>query len=176
MRRLLFITLIFPVLVYAQKDTLRAKSKMEIELGRSGTLFKKTFMNIGKVNYLSIDVLDIADISKKTSIRGLRFEMAEIGLYSSGSALNFLDLDEVDGLIKAFGAIKDILTQPLPENYTEYVFTSKSGFQCSCFNDKKKWVVTTKVDQYNRNSLMVWRDVDDVNKLYELIVKAKESL
>jgi hypothetical protein len=84
-----------------------------------------------------------------------------------------LDVDEVDGLLKCGKYLLESLKNA--ENYVEYQFTSRDGFQAGAYQDKTDWRYFLKLEKYDSDSY-VFLDRDEFEKLIEMISNAKGKL
>lgn len=94
---------------------------------------------------------------------------------------NYIDTDEIDGLITSLQYMKTILkSKTIPSNYTEIKFTTKSGFQVMLFTvlniqNKLDWSFTVQTNIANDKTLVVLTN-DDVDKLQKTLTQAKSKL
>lgn len=177
MKTICIAIMLVPIFCFSQSDkTDKTQSKIEGISTKSGVLLKKSYLNIGKVKSVDFQVLEITDVTSKQRTKGLRIETAETGTYSSGSAVAFIDEDEIDGLINALQQFKELVLQSVPENDVEYIFTSRTGFTAFLYNYKKKWVFNIKVDKYKANSQPYWDGVGELEQMLTLLVDAKSKL
>jgi hypothetical protein len=163
--------------VAAKPDEAKSKqSKLEEFSGRSGQLLEKKFLRIGKFGQTSVDVLIITDMNSKKVVSGVRLERVVSTQYTSRTISAFIDDDEVDGAIKSMSYLKaQILGSAIPENYTEYQFVSRSGFQVGCFNEKKDWIGFINIDRIGRDGFDSFNGVR-MAELQTLFEAAKEKL
>jgi len=71
------------------------KSQLEVFSERAGSMIKKEYFDVGKVNHITFQVLKLTDILTNTTVVGLRMEGQSSGTYSTTKAA-FIDADEVD--------------------------------------------------------------------------------
>ncbi len=176
MKRLILFAFLFPsILTFSQSDS--PKTVIEETLSQSGTLVKKEFNRLPIINgaysiKLQITALKITSYTSNTIVSGAKFE--------SGKSSTFLDKEELTGLISALNKMKEFSTTPVPENYTEYVFVSKSGLSVSIYsNDKEGWVFSITVSKYGTDGFVFFdkgKSVEAINKVTEAITEAKKLL
>jgi hypothetical protein len=150
------------------------KSKLETFTLKTGSLIKKEFVLIGNAGKVEVTVLKLSDMVANTSISGIKLESSVYKSYGSSTKSCFLDSDEIDGLIKSGNLLLSSLDQPV-DNYTEYVFTSRDGFQAGAYQSKKEWKYFLKLEKYDSDS-NVWMEKQDFQKLIDLIGQAKTKL
>jgi hypothetical protein len=72
--------------------------------------------------------------------------------------------------------MKEIISTPVPKDYTEYVFTSRSGFQASIFSDEKKWNFSITTNKYiSTTSSTFFEKADKFQVFYDLVVASKKD-
>ena len=150
---LLIFILSFPILLFAQKDSVN-QSLLEKFSNKSGSLIRKEYLEIGKISGLEIDLMIIKNLSDPQfkQISGCRIDYQ--GQYSSYHA--FIDIDELGALMSAIQIIQTNIFIDTTSNYTEVNFKSRSGFQAGCYNDKKskEWSPFVQVVSYSDKSLV----------------------
>lgn len=159
------IIICLPALCYSQTE--KAQSNIETMSEKSGILFKKEFTRIGDYYYGFVEVLKITNLATINTIKGIRI--------GSNKAWGFLDEDEIDGLILSLGKMKEVLNTPVPKDYTEYVFTSKSGFKASIFVDRNKWAFSIQADKYISSSSVLFDKIEQFQNFYDMINAAKKA-
>ncbi len=176
MKPILLAILLIPFITLAQvKEDAREKSKLETFSEKSGKIIQKTFIDIGKVKELKVEVLVFEDLTDNSKISGLRLEAGVYSTLGSSTKTAFLDKDEIDGLLKSLSYFKEKVFPSSPENYTEVTFSSRSGFSAGVFQDnKKKWSLVLKLEKYDSRSSVYLKDTD-IDDLIRLIEKAKEN-
>lgn len=172
----LFITIILSYSLFCQvKPTENSeKSKLEAFTLKTGSLIKKEFITIGTAGKVEVTVLKIEDLVANSKISGLKLESSFYKSYGTSTKSCFLDSDEIDGLVKSGNLLLSTLSQPV-ETYTEYVFTSRDGFQAGAYQSKKEWKYFLKLEKYDSDA-NVWLEKEDFKKLIDLISQAKEKL
>ena len=158
------------------KKEQESKSKIEGLSEKSGTLLKKEFIDIGKFNSVQIQVLKITDVSTGAVLAGLRLEKEKKG-DDAGSFVVFLDSDEIDGLLKSINYINEnVLSKPLPDDYIEYNFQSRSGFRAGVYKaSSAKWSAFVQLDKYYDDS-QLFLGSDELIQFRDLIIQAKAKL
>src|SRR6266404_1791342 len=128
----------------------RDKSNIEKFTEKSGGLLEKTYLSIGSVGGVKVEVLVLTDLMVNSKITGVRFEMEKVTSYSTSTKVAFLDQDEIDGLAKSLGILKAKVFQSKRDTYTEINFRSRSGFEAGAFydTDKGKWATFMKLERF----------------------------
>jgi hypothetical protein len=183
MKRLLLTLLFLAALAaYADAQTVaqkqgaeREKSNIEKFSEKSGTLFEKTFINVGTVKDVKVQVMVISDMMSNSKVSGVRFEVEKSTRYSSDTKVAFLDKDEVDGLIKSLGILKSSVLNTTRDSYTEVEFRSRSGFSAGAFYSDGKWSAFMKLERFDSNSYVFLRP-EDFDALAGLLQQAKAQL
>ena len=151
------------------------KSQLEVFSERAGSMIKKEYFDVGKVNHITFQVLKLTDILTNTTVVGLRMEGQSSGTYSTTKAA-FIDADEVDGLIKALNYVNTtVLNHTPPENDIEYNFHTRSGFAAGIFNYRNKWMGYLKLVRFDNDSQFDFTS-EDFEKVKDIIVEAKGKL
>lgn len=179
MKQFLISLFFVPLISFSQtteKKNDQTKSKLEVFSLKTGSLIKKEFIDIGEVKKVEIKNLIITDLLTKTEVKGIKMETSVYKSYGSTTKSCFLDADEIDGFIKSGKLLLQELATSKTDNYTEYQFTSRDGFQSGAYiSDKKEWKYFLKLDEYDSDSY-VWLSKDDFEKMMNAIESAKAKL
>lgn len=177
MKRIYFLFLLLPLFAASQQPAKEVtKSKLEAFSERSGTLIQKTFIDIGKVNGLQVQIQVIENMTDHSKLSGLRLEAVTYSSLGADTKIAFIDPDEIEGLLTSLKYFKDKLFATSPENYTETSFTSRTGLNATAFQDnKKKWSVALKLEKYDSRSTVYLKE-DSITELIALIEKAKTQM
>lgn len=174
---LLLVAVVMYSFTSAQNKTAQSneeKSKLETITLKTGALLKKEFIDAGTAGRVSVSILKITDFSTSTTTSGIKLEATVAKSYGTDTKSCFLDADEIDGLIKSGNHLLTNLSDQ-SENYTEYIFKSRDGFQAGAFQSKKEWKYFIQLDKYDSNS-NVYMSKDDFKKMIDLIIAAKAKL
>lgn len=143
---------------------------------KPGTLFKKEFTQIGELTAynslpIQIEIFKLNDLKLGSQVKSIRFSTA----YTSA----LLESDEVDGLLFSLAKMQESIKDPVPVNYTEYVFYAKSGFKIIVFvMEKKYWSITLELNSLGGKGSSI--DFDKASeylpKLIDFLSKAKAAL
>ncbi len=169
MKKLLVLLCISHALCWGQHDSLTV-SNAELFSSKSGTLFEKEFVDLGKVKKVEFEILKVTDMISGASIKSLRIRQNVKNGYSSGTKIITLDSDEIDGLLKSIRVIKSEVLGNSPTNYTEIAFYSRSGFEMGCFwGSKDQWVLYLRLEKKDRTSTIFLKkeEFDEFNRLLE---------
>lgn len=168
MKKILIVILFYtPINLYAQLE--KSSSKIEAVSNKAGVLLKTEYKRSGSYYYGYVDVAKITNLSTNENNKGIR-----IGSQSTG--WSFLDDDEIDALITSMEKIKEIYNSPVPADYTEYTFISKSGFVASIYTDKGKWIFMIATNRHLSSSIVFFEKPENIITFYNLIVTAKMNL
>lgn len=176
--------LFFSIAVLAQyKPIEKDQSNIEKFSSKSGTLIEKRFVDIGKINgvtfksfvVVEIQVLFLTDMINTGKAVGVRFEFQMDSSNSGDTQIAFLDQDEVDGLIKSINIIKTKVFLTKPVDYTEVIFTSRSGFSLACYKDNANWGLSMKAEKYDRDSNVLLK-TEALDTLLDLLQKARQKI
>lgn len=159
-----------------QKQTeAQQKSKIELFSDKSGSLVKKEIIDIGLLNSIKFQVEKLTDVSVNTTISGLRLEGPSTSSYSKRDFIAFLDSDEIESFAKAIEYLIGASNKPVPDNYVEYNFTSRSGFRAGSFKSKDKWDVYIQIDKYDSNS-EYFLTANELSNIKDLLTQVKAKL
>ena len=164
-----------PFLATAQYDSTKVSTKLETFQSQRNKLFQKEWVEIGKVrNFLTVQILNITDLTSGDKISGLSISWASTYTVSNHS---FLDIDEVEDLKKSIARMTTFSLSPPPANYTEIQFQSKD-FEISIFpNNQNKTVWKANVKDLDHPSTSSsYFNADDLSKLQALITIAEDKL
>lgn len=105
---LFFILITFSLYSFGQNDTITSKTSLESFSARSGSILEKKWFEIGEMSKTEIKVLQIKDLTtnQKTAGAVIETNIATGSGYSVQTRTAYLDMDEIDGLIKAVNYIK----------------------------------------------------------------------
>jgi len=151
------------------------KSKIENFSLKTGSLIKKDFLEIGTVKGVEVQIVILSDILANTKLSGIKLMASVYKSYGSSDKSCFLDVDEVEAFVKSGKYLSESLNEKA-DNYIEYQFTSRDGFQAGAYSDKKdSWKYYLKLEKYDSDSY-VFMNKDDFQKLIELVNSAKAKL
>jgi hypothetical protein len=155
-----------------RNQDIRQESKLDLFSKKSGTLIEKEFIKVGKIGAVVMDVVIIKDLIDNSKLSGVKFEY-----YSTtyGSRYNFIDSDEVDGLIKSLEIMKSSLLTYIRSNYTEVIYQSRSGFEAGAYCDQTGWKLFIKIDEDYKDSFSSLK-LEDLNKFLTLLQDAKQKI
>jgi len=156
----------------------KEKSNIELLSERSGTLLQRTYSDVGTVKSLQLQTLALTDLVNQKTVSGVVLEAYVAASYGGDTKRAFLDADELDGLLKAMGYISEqLLPKPVPTNYTEVSFTSRSGMSAGVYSDSKKgkWNAYVKLEKYDSRST-VFLTAEELIKLRDVLNQAKSKI
>ncbi len=165
--------------VFGQDDL--QKTKIEDAIFTKGSLFKQEVFSLDNLFPFRIDAVKVTNLEKFSSTSGLRV----VHKIQSGKELktsnNYIDADEIEGLITSLQYMKTILkSKTVPGSYTEIKFITKSGFEVillTAINEQNKldWNFQVITNIYNEKSLVALPN-DSVEKLQKTLGQAKGKL
>jgi hypothetical protein len=111
------------------------QTKLESVLVRRGTILLKDFQEIGRLQCARAATLDLTAIStsdpgaKTPSVKGIKITIDE-GERNKGEQSVFLDVDEIDSLLKAFKFFASTAKQwsQKAREYSEAIYVTKGDF------------------------------------------------
>jgi len=161
--------LLFPALTYAQasKETkeIQEKSKIENFSLKKGSLIKKDFATLGYIKKVEVQTLKLTDVLSGVTVSGIKLKTS--GHFEKTC---FLDADEIEGFVKSG---KYLLKSLKPsDNYVEYQFTSRDGFQAGACQHKNEWSYFLKMEKSDNDSY-IFLEQEDFEKLVAMVAKAK---
>lgn len=163
--------------VFAQDAT----TKIEEAVFTKGSLFKQEVFSVDNIPAFRIDALKVTNLEKFSTATGLRvvhkiFFGKELKTFN-----NYIDIDEIDGIITSLQYMKTILkSKTIPSNYTEIKFSTKSGFQIMLFTvlntqGKLDWSFMAQTNISNEKTIASLSN-DDVDKLQKTFEQTKAKL
>jgi len=155
----------------------KQQSQAEEFSNRAGVLIESEFINIGVVSEVIVQVVHHKDLIQNTKKSALYFEYVYKTSIVSLVKKAYLDVDEIEGLIKSIKNIQTNALTKLPESYTEVTFKSKTGFKAGAYFKPNvgKWMGFVKLNDYDDNSFTTMF-AKDLQLLLELLEKAKIKL
>ncbi len=157
------------------------ETKLESNLSkfsaRSGQLLSKEYKTVGVVKEITIQIVTLTDLSKKDSIKAVRFEMFVSGKYTSDTKIGTVDSDELKEMIESldFMLNKTMLTNP--KAYTEVIYSTRAGFQVGCYYSMsdKAWKGYIKLEKFDSRSSEFLSRAELIS-LKEQLQKIKEQI
>lgn len=164
-------------LTFGQIDTAVSKTSLESFSARSGSILEKKWFDIGEMSKaeIKIRVLQIKDLTTNQKTAGAVIE-THIPYGSSYNVQNrtaYLDMDEIDGLIKAVNYIKANL-DTVPLEYTELKYTSRGDFEFGVFLQNNKWTVYLQTSDYSNST--VYLKVTEIDYFLQRIIECQTKL
>jgi len=159
------------------QDLNKKQSQSEIEgfTSQDGILLQKEFIDVGEFKKCKINIAIFTDLLANISKKGIRFEYEVKGKYSNDTKIAFLDVDEIDALIKSITIIKENVLPQIKNNYTEIQYTSRGGFIAGCYWSDKSWTGFMKIEKYDKDSYM-WFKSTEFDQLLTVLNNAKLKL
>jgi hypothetical protein len=127
-----------PSVAMAQQETAKAEPKTQLErfLAKTGSIVVKVFHPLGNIPGLYSTSADLSAVvlyepgneAKRT--RGIKIEVKGADRLTREHT-SFLDLDEIDALLKALDYMGKVMTQwtGTPRDYTELIFSTRGDLQ-----------------------------------------------
>lgn len=181
MRKIFLILLssIFASASFAKNDT--AATKIEQAVNTRNSLFKQEVFSVENIPAFRIDAIKITNLEKFEITNGLKVAYKHQSGKEIHSLYNFIDEDEIDGLITSLQYMSTLLrSKSIPSGYTEIKFISRSGFEVMLYtilNDSNKldWAFVAQPDIKVDRSLVALQ-TDDIEKLKKTFSQAKSKL
>ncbi|HRH56156.1 MAG TPA: hypothetical protein PLS10_00805 [Chitinophagales bacterium] len=157
------------------------KTKIEDATLTKGSLYKQEVFSVENITAFRIDALKITNLEKFGITTGLRVVHKVFIGKELKTFTNYIDLDEIDGLITSLQYMKTILkSKTIPNSYTEIKFITKSGFQFMLFTvlntqGKLDWSFMAQTNISNEKTIVSLSN-DDVDKLQKTFEQAKAKL
>lgn len=173
MKKLIFIVLLS--FYFSPSFSQDFSTKIEAAVFTKGFLYKQEVFSVDNIPAFRIDALKITNLEKFSSISGLRVvHKVQIGKELK-TFNNYIDADEIDGLITTLQYMKTILkSKTVPGSYTEIKYITKSGFQVMLFtvlNDQNKldwnFIAQTNISNEKTIVALISNDMDKIQKALE---------
>lgn len=164
--------------LYAQDGFI---TKIEAAMQTKNSLIKQEVFSVDNINAFRIDAVKITDLEKFNIVSGCRIVQKMQFGKEQKTFTNYIDIDELDGIITALQYMKTILkSNTIPSNYTEIKYNTKAGFQVmllTILNDFKKleWNFMVQTDITEEKSLITI-PIAELSKLQVAFEQAKSKL
>lgn len=162
------------------KDSVpQAKTKLEQFSAKTGVILIRGFQKIGSaqglystsVNIESKEFTNVTDGSKQYGITIEAFK--EDGRYDKQHT-SFIDFDEIDSLIQGIDYISKVKADVTKLADFQADYTTKGELKISTFNSGDKLMAA--VTSGTIGGVAAYFNIDDLAKLKELILKAKQKI
>jgi hypothetical protein len=159
------------------QDTIKQeqKSNWEALSAQDGVLLRKEFIRVGTFKKCNIEAAMLTDLSSSRDIKGIRFSYEVTKQYTTGTKVAFLDVDELDALLRSIALIIEEILPSAPENYVEVAFTSRGGFAAGCYYTSGKWTGFMKLERFDGDSF-IWFDSSTYGELLAILQQVKTKL
>ena len=172
-----FILTVCTISINAQETS---NTEIEKAVSTKNYLYKEEVFSLNNIPAFRIDAVKVTNIEKFNTTNGLRvIHWIRIGKELK-SFYNYIDANEIDGLITALQYINTIVkSKTTPDNYTEIKYNSQSGFQlklASVLNlqNKLDWSFIVQTNTANNNTV-VTLTIDEIDKLSKTFQQAKSK-
>ena len=178
MKKSIFIILfsIYVATAFGQSET--SATKMEQAVFTKNFLFKQEVFSVDNISAFRIDAIKITNLENFSITNGLKVvHKVQVGKELK-TFNNYIDADEVDGLLTSLQYMKTILkSKTVPNSYTEIKYTTKSGFHIMLFTvlnlkNKLDWSFLSQTNIENEKTLVLLQN-EDIDKLQKTIEQAK---
>ena len=150
------------------------QSNIEIFGAKTGTLIEKQYEDIDVLKNVKVQAAIFTDLIAKTKISGVSFRYGQLIKQSGDWRAAYLDIDEIDAMIKSIEIIKDKMSSS-KSGYSEVVFRSKGGIELRCASIRGNWNTIIRLDRLNKN-FSIGLDQDDLARLSSLLLQAKQRV
>lgn len=137
----------------------------------SETTLKKEYKRLYESKSLYIDILRFTNLETGEINQGIRIGAGGI---LGPSSVGYVENDEIDKLLNSLQQMKIESLNPAPQLNTQYLFTSRSGFQVSLHNNEGKWIFSIMGDKGNPGSFCPLDKKGEIDSFYSSILKAKQ--
>lgn len=161
---------------YAQsKDSTALRTKVEAFQSRSSSLIQKEFVDVSKTKLIVVQVVRLTDLKSNATVSGVVIEWGTTSMgYFSAVGRGYLDSDELEDLSNSVGLMIATGSKPLPVNYTELNFSTKSGLEISLFKSANGWAAA--LDHNYKYKAFQSVTIAELTKLQEGLQVAKSKL
>ena len=154
-------------------DPASPKTNVEKFQNRTNSVILKEYIDVSETRTLSIQVVKMAVLpEKKDAISGvlISWGTTAIGVFQqTGQA--YLDADELDGVIKGIDSMLKMISEAIPQNYTELELTTRTSLKLTAFPSKTAWNIALE-----RLGHRQYIYTDDLFKIREALSAAKGKL
>lgn len=164
---------------FAQADA--QKTKIEGAIFTKGNLYKQEVFSLDNIPAFRLDAVRVTNLEKFSITSGVRVvQKVQVGKELK-TFNNYIDAEEIDGLITSLQYMKTILkSKTTPGSYTEIKFTTASGFQVLLFTvlniqNKLDWNFMAQSNISNDKTIVALSN-DDIEKLQKTLEQAKGKL
>ena len=181
MKKILFVVLFILSLAPSFAESDSYKTKIEQAVNTKDYLFKQEVFSVDNIPAFRIDALKITNLEKFNVSTGLKVVYSHQFGKESKTLYNYIDTDEIDGVITSLQYMKTILkSKIIPGNYTEIKFVTRSGFLVmlnTILNEDNKldWGFSAQPDNNVERSMIILKP-GDVEKLQKTMEQAKGKL
>jgi hypothetical protein len=162
--------------VAAASNEPQFKTKLEGFLAHKGIVVIKEFHSLGSIGDAKLDTLTLYEPgNEQQKIKGLRIEVKEGGSYGRDET-SFLDLEEVDALVKGLDYIDKVATDWDKSNraYTEIFFSTKGDFKVGFYIENGR--EQAFIQSGSIGSAMTFVSIKDLAKMRQMIGNGQSSL
>lgn len=174
-----FSLLLVILLASAQNETY--STKIEAAVSTKGYLYKQEIFSVENIPAFRIDVVKITNLEAFNGTSGLRIvHRVKVGKELK-TFYNYIDANEIDGLITTLQYMKTILkNNATPNNYTEIKYTTLAGFQLQLTTivntqNKLDWRFNVQTNITNDKTNVLLSN-DDIEKLQRTLEQCKGKL
>ncbi len=164
---------------FAQVDSFN--TQIEHAINTKGFLLKQDIFTLEDFGKFRLGAIKVTNLENFAQVSGVKI----IHIIQEGKAFksyyNYIDRDEMDGLITALQYMKTMLkSKAIPSNYTDIKFKSKSNFmvQLSTILDATNnldWSFSVQTNTAIEKSYIVYKN-EDVDRLQKILEKIKSKM
>lgn len=155
----------------------RNRSKIETSTNLKGIIFETSDKPVGSIGGVNFEGRVVKNLKNGTLTKGIKISTFTGGTYGV-RRYNFIDYDEISGIIDALEIIKEKVDKSQnTTNYTSYEYSnlSESSFGAYFSDYARKWQYYIQVDKYYGDSLQNIK-LSDYEKLKSLLQETKNYL
>lgn len=163
--------------IYAQEmDSKESKSELVEFFSKDGVFLRKDFYDVGSIGGIEFKNVIFTYVATGEKRGGMRISTSS----STGEKIGIINGDELDKCIEALEYIKDVISQPVPENDVEFQYTSNDGMRIGAYvflnlGRTRMWRIFIQLNIYNKDSSINLKP-ESMERLITIIKLSREKL
>ena len=179
MKKILFYVLLILMYIpiYAQEiDSKESNSELVEFFSKDGVFLRKDFYDVGSIGGIEFKNVIFTYVATGEKRGGMRISTSS----STGEKIGIINGDELDKCIEALEYIKDVISQPVPENDVEFQYTSNDGMRIGAYvflnlGRTRMWRIFIQLNIYNKDSSINLKP-ESMERLITIIKLSREKL